>query len=173
MAQFARPDSDISIGLWTDDVGGTTNIWDTLNDNTTTEYIESLNGNNTTGEFGLTTITDPVSSIDHNIRFSMQGTGSGGPERLNVQLFQGGTLIAQSGNMTSRGSWTTQLYLLSAAEADAITNYADLRFKIISSNLGGTEDMWCAWAELEVPDVSAGGGNGGAMYHHLRNMGAY
>jgi hypothetical protein len=85
----------------------------------------------------------------------MQGTGSGGPERCEVQLFEGATQRATTGNQTSRGAWDTKTYTLTAGEADAIGNYGDLRFKIISSNLGGTEDMWVSWAEFEVPDVSS------------------
>ena len=154
--QFARPNSDISIGGWTDDAGGTTNIYTVIDDNTTTEYIEALNGTNTTGQFGTTNVDDPGVGTGHIIRFSMQGTGNGAPERCRVQLYQGGTQIADTGNFTNRGSWGTKSYTLSEAEANSITDYTDLRFYVISSNLGGTEDMWVAWVELEVPEASSG-----------------
>ena len=160
MAQFARPDSDISAGLW-DPVGGPSSLFDALNESTPndgTDYIEALNGENTTCELGLTDVDDPGISTGHIIRFRMQGTGSGGPERCKVQLFDGATEIANTGNQTSRSAWGTKSYTLSIAETDAIGDYTDLRFKITSSNLGGTEDMWVTWAEFEVPDAVTGGG---------------
>jgi hypothetical protein len=116
-------------------------------------------GNDTTAEVGLTTIVDPVTPSNHIIRFRIQGNGSGGPERCNLQLFQGVTEIAATGNQTSRGAWDTKEYTLSDVEADSIDDYSDLRFKIVSSNLGGSETMWCSWAELEVPDEPPEGGS--------------
>ncbi len=157
MAQFARPDSDISDGLWSP-IGGPSDLFDCLNEsspNDSTDYIESLNGDNTTCEVGLSNITDPAGNIDHVIRFRMQGTGSGGPERCKVELWDGGTLIADTGNETSRGAWNTKIYTLTDVEADNIGDYTNLRFKIISSNLGGTEDMWVTWAEFEIPDAGS------------------
>jgi len=156
MAQFGRPISDVSIGPWTDDAGGTTNLWAVLDDNTTTEYIEDLNGGNGTYQCNITSLTDPLVSTGHVIRFEMQGFGSGGAERCEVQLWQGvATQIATTGVKANRGGWGIKSYTLSGAEADAITDYTDLNLRIISSNLGATEDMWCAWAELEIPDAAA------------------
>lgn len=154
MAQFARPDSTVSAGLW-EPQGGPSTLWEAIDEISAsdTDYIEALNGENTTCELGLSTVADPLSSVNHTIRFRMQATGSGGPERCEVQLWQGGTEIASTGNQTSRGSWGDKTYTLSAAEADAIGDYSDLRLKIISSNLSATEDMWVSWAEFEVPDA--------------------
>ena len=159
MVQIARPDSDISAGLW-NPVGGPSTLFDAIDESSPddNDYIEALNGENTTCEIGLTTLTDTVANTGHIIRFRMQGTGSGGPERLEVQLFDGATQRATSGNRTSRGAWSDEEYTLTAGEADAISNYADLRLKFVSSNLDVTEDMWCSFAEFEVPDVVAGGG---------------
>ena len=156
MAQFARPDNDISAGLW-EPQGGPTSLFDSLNEtspNDGTDYIEALNGENTTCELGLSNVTDPISNTEHIIRFRIQGTGTGGPERCKVQLFDGGSLIADTGNKTSRGTWKTITYTLTTTEADNINDYNNLRFKIISSNLGASEDMWVTWAEFEVPDIS-------------------
>ncbi len=159
MVQIARPDSDISAGLW-EPVGGPSTLWEAIDEVTPsdTDYIEALDGENTTCELGLTTLTDPLLSTGHIIRFRMQGTGSGGPERCEVQLFEGATQRATTGNRTSRGAWSDESYTLTAGEADSITDYADLRFKIVSSNLAATEDVWVSFAEFEVPDVAAGGG---------------
>ena len=158
MVQIARPDQDISAGSWTA-IGGPSTLFDAIDEvvaNDGTDYMEDA-ANNTTAEIGLTTLTDPVSSVDHIIRFKMRGEGSGGPERCNVQLFDGATLIAATGNQTSRAAWAEKTYTLTTAEADNIGNYGDLRLKIISSNLVGGETMWVTWAEFEVPDVPSAG----------------
>ncbi len=154
MAQFARPDSTVSAGLW-EPIGGPSTLWEAIDEVTPddNDYIEALNGENTTCELGLTTITDPSSSIDHTMRFRIQGTGGQAPERCEMQLFDGSTQIATTGTRSSRGAWSTEEYILTTAEADAIGNYGDLRVKIISSNLAATDDMWCSFAEFEVPDA--------------------
>ena len=156
MAQFARPDADITDGAWTAE-GGPTDHFDCINEvsPSDTDFLEDA-ANNTTAEVGLTTITDPAVATGHIIHFRLQGNGSGGPERCAVQLFEATTQRATTGNRTSRAAWTTETYTLTAGEADSITDYADLRFKIVSSNLGGGETMWVSWAQFEVPDVSAG-----------------
>ena len=177
MAQFARPDSDISDGLWEPQGSSAeTSLWESLDevspDNAVT-YIEALDGENTTCEIGLSNVTDPVSSAGHIIHFTLFGAGSGGPERCEVQLFQGAVQKATTGTQANRGSWGTKTYSLTAGEADSITDYTDLRFKIISSNLGATEDMWVTWAQFEVPDVAAGPSIPIAMYHHMKhNLGS-
>ncbi len=159
-AQFVRPSGDGTLNGWTDDGGGTTNIYTTIDEVSPSDadYIEALNGTNATVDFTTTTVTDPVSSSGHILRFRIQGTGSGGPERCELQLWQGdASQIATTGVQASRAAWDTKTYTLDGAtEADAITDYTTLKFRVISSNLGGTEDMWCSWVELEVPDVSTG-----------------
>lgn len=155
MVQIARPDSDISTGLW-GPIGGPSTLFEAIDEVTPddNDYIEALNGENTTCELGLTTITDPTASTGHIIRFRIQGTGSGAPERCEVELYDGATLIAGTGTRASRAAWSTEVYTLSEPETNNIGDYSDLRFKIISSNLGGTEDMWCSFAEFEVPDAA-------------------
>lgn len=163
MVQIARPDSDISTGGW-EPQGSTaeTTLWASLDEvtaNDGTDYIEALNGENITCEVGLdSSITDPGGNTGYFLRLRCQGTGTGGPERCSIALFEGAIQRAVSGNFTSRGVWGDQFYELSIAEADAITAFTDLRIKITSSNLGASEDMWVTQAFFEVPDVPAGGG---------------
>ena len=153
MVQIAKPDSDVSAGLW-EPIGGETTLFEAVNGATDSDYIEALNGENTTCELGLGSLTDPVSSTGHILRVRLQGTGSGGPERLTIALFEGATQRAISANLSSRAVWDTQIYTLTAGEADSITDYTNLSIKLASSNLGATEDMWARSAEFEVPDVS-------------------
>ncbi len=173
MVQIARPDSDISAGLWEPQGSSAeSTLWESLDEVTPDDgvtYIEALNGENTTCEIGLSNLTDPVGNVGHIVRFKMQGTGSGQGERLNVALFDGATQIAILINQTSRAAWAEKTFTLTTTEADNITDYTDLRLKFITTNLGATEDMWCTWAEFEVPDV-AGGTIVPLAAHHMKQM---
>ena len=172
MAQFARPDSDISAGLW-EPIGGPSTLWECMDEvtaNDGTDYIEALNGEDTTCEIGLSNLTDPVGNVGHIVRFKMQGTGSGQGERLNVALFDGATQIAILTNQTSRAAWAEKTFTLTTIEADNITDYTDLRLKFITTNLGATEDMWCTWAEFEVPDAAGGSSIAPLAAHHMKQM---
>ena len=162
MVQIARPDSDISTGGW-EPQGSTaeTTLWESLDEvtaNDGVDYIEALDGENITCEVGLdSSISDPGGNTSYFLRCKMQGTGSGGPERVQIALFEGATQRAISGNFSNRASWADKFYELTTGEADAITAFTDLRLKIISSSLGATEDMWVTQAFFEVPNVPPGG----------------
>lgn len=149
MAQFARPSADTNnVDAYTDQAGGSTNLWDTINEAVASDadYIRTVTDpTNDVIVFALTSLTDPVSSTGHTIR-ARAGTdqASGGNQiDLTVQLRQGyvsevslGTLIATlTQTNVSQGSFTTYTYTLSGAEADAITNYASLFLRIIMNKL--------------------------------------
>jgi len=157
MAQFARPDSTVSAGGWTA-VGAATlhAATDEVTPNGATDYAEANSGD-TTMELGLSDVNDPGSSTGHTIRVTALAVGSGQPERLDISLYQGGTLIvgAFSGQNIDRSAYTAYTYTLSALEADSITDYTNLRFRIAVATIGGgTERLRVTQAELEVPDAS-------------------
>lgn len=156
MVQQALPTSDVTDGLWTAE-GGPSNHYECLDGSTASDadYIEDI-GNNTVAEVGLGTVTDPEGNVDHIIRWRFQSNTAGGsPERIEVHLYEGGTIRASSGTRSSRDAWSDETYTLSSGEADALTAYDDLRLRIESSNLAGSEVVWCSWAMLEVPDAAA------------------
>jgi hypothetical protein len=71
-AQKARPDSDQARDTWTTDSGGTTNLWDSLNESAPSDadYVKSsVNPANDELIVTLTNIEDPVSSTGHVVRF--------------------------------------------------------------------------------------------------------
>ena len=72
-----------------------TNLWDFLNDNSDSEYIKS-GTNNTTAEFHIDDVGDPLVGTGHTVRFRMQGSGSASPERCQVKLFDGASSVASS-----------------------------------------------------------------------------
>ncbi len=173
MVQIARPDSDVSTGGWEPQGSSAeTTLWESLDEvsaNDGVDYIEALDGENITCEVGLSDVTDPGGNTGYFIRFRMQGTGTGGPERCTVELHDASGLIASTGNRTSRGAWGDQSYELTTGEADSITDFDVLSLKIISSNLAATEDMWVTQAFFEVPDVGGGLSIPIAMYHHMKH----
>ena len=88
----------------------------------------------------LSDVVDPLSSSGHVMRMRTS-TDLDAQEVLDFtqQLRQGytnegaqGTLIAtQSRTAVSSTTWTTSAYTLSGAEADAITSYGDLFFRLL------------------------------------------
>ncbi len=168
MTQYARPDSDISATNWT---GAYTAIdEETPNDS---DYITGSDSANGTDEVGLSNVTDPASSADHVIKFRARQSGTPGHQRyLDVSLVQGSTVIASHATVTLDGStWTDYSKTLSSAEADAITDYTDLRLHITSSGDVGTpagsrRSVYVSWVVFEVPDASGGSSNAPRAKHH-------
>lgn len=75
--QKARPDADQSIGTWTTDSGGTTNLWDSLNETSASDadYVKSATTpTNNEVIFTLTNIGDPEASGGHLVRFRYRKT---------------------------------------------------------------------------------------------------
>jgi hypothetical protein len=70
--QKARPDSDQARDTWTTDSGGTTNLWDSLNESVASDadYVKSsVNAVDDELIVTLANIEDPLSSTGHVVRF--------------------------------------------------------------------------------------------------------
>ncbi len=168
MAQIAYPASDISTGSWTDEGSSFndgslfTSIQEVSEDSDVSYILDAAA--NTTSECSLDSLTDPVGNVGHIIRCWMRSSGSGGPERLVVALFEGATQRATSGNFSNRsGTYAEKTYALTTGEADSITAYTDLRLRFIASNQAGGEEVRMTQAEFEVPDAPSGGNPPAAM----------
>lgn len=159
MAQFGRPVSDVTDGGWEDTTGGDGDgaNWDEIDEVTADDGTTFVRADSsaTMMEVGLSNVTDPASSSGHIIRFRAYATGSTGPERITFTLVETTTVRATINNQSiTRDSWNTYSYTLSGAEADAIGDYTDLRFRFSpTANGGDTIDV--TWAEFEVPDAGA------------------
>ncbi|MDH5633530.1 MAG: hypothetical protein OEZ10_11115 [Gammaproteobacteria bacterium] len=156
-AQFARPNATINAAGWT--VVNAPTHHEAIDEVTAADadYINSGNGNNSTAIFGLSSVTDPggANLNDHILRYRCQASGSGGPERCNAALYDGATLIFDSGNVSAtRGAFALHQFVI--PDASGITNYANLTLQLTSSGLGGNESVQISWAELEVPNAAAG-----------------
>lgn len=140
MPQFARPSADTVRTGWTDQAGGTVTIYTTIDESVAsdTDYIKTPTppGAN---EFEslLTSVTDPLSSTGHIMRWRRRKQPATGSAQINltVRLLQGVTQITSQADNNLPGTFTDTSYTLSAAEADAITNYADLRLEWVAAQI--------------------------------------
>lgn len=143
MPQYARPDLDTTVGNFTNQAGSAVNIFQSIDEVAAddADYIRSpVSPANEVYVCRLSDIADPLSSSGHIMRMRTS-TDQDAQESLDFtqQLRQGytnegaqGTLIAsQSRTSVSSTTWTTSTHSLSAAEADAITNYTDLFYRFL------------------------------------------
>lgn len=174
MAQFARPDSDVSFAL----LGGTPvdtagDRWQNIDESTPsdTDYVYSPNnpGGTNAGEFGLSNVSDPGVDTGHvlRIRTAQIDEDSGAhPQSANTggtattcawELRQGATTI-ESGDINPADFATTEVNLASGNVA-SITDYTDLRVFVNPSGGGGSPTnrraVAISWIELEIPDAAA------------------
>lgn len=127
MAQVVRPDGVVGAGGWT---GGYTDINEVTPSDT--NYIESpaapVGGGADDFEVSLGDPVDPLSSSGHVLTYRYAKNASGGSQvNLTVYLKQGGTTVASASHTNIGSSFTEGTLTLSGAEADAITDYSDLR----------------------------------------------
>src|SRR3990172_2350876 len=160
MAQFARPDSNVTQTSFT---GGFAEIDEAIASDA--DFAHGANNTAAELEVGLSNVTDPASSVGHIFRYRVAKTnagavdGGGNAVTVTARLMQGTTQRATDTAKTATGTWTQYAYTLSGAEADAITDYADLRLEFVTSASGGSpanrRGGAVSWAELEVPNVPA------------------
>lgn len=146
MSQFARPDADIVKVGWTDQAGGTANLWATIDETVASDadFIRSPSSpSSSVYVCSMTDVTDPVSSVNHVMRCRVSTDVASGGESLNFtfQLRQGyvseasqGTLIASTTQNAVNGTgWVNMTRTLTSSEADSITNYNSLFYRWVVS----------------------------------------
>ena len=165
MTQYARPNGlDNNDGNWTPGAApGETpkaNLWDGINEMTlNTNYFDEVYDEESAGsELNLTVelfaVTDPVSSAEHEVHFTVlgdQGEGS-----LDVTLLSGSTTIVTSGIAQLDTDWESRGFLLTSSQANNIGNYSDLKLKFsyLDENIFG-EVCQLSQAYFQCPDVAA------------------
>lgn len=140
MPQFARPSADTVNTGWTDQAGGGTNIYTTIDETVASDadYIKTSSppGSN---EFEtlLSAVTDPAASTGHIMRWRRRKQPATGSAQINltVRLMQGTTQIVSRADNDLPGSFTDTSYTLTGPEADSITNYADLRLEFVATQV--------------------------------------
>jgi hypothetical protein len=140
MAQLARPISDVAAGSWTTQSGGTTNLYATIDEASASDadYIRSSASPATPdiAKVRLGSLTDPLASTGHIVRYRYQKSVSGGDAiDLTVRLQQGATQIAAWTHANIANGFVDAAQTLTGGEADAITDYAtlDLWFEAVVS----------------------------------------
>ena len=173
MAQYAVPTSDISKTDWAqrgtsgdsdadafDELDEGINSGAPDDDTTSWQTLSLSNGETRTIECKLGSVTDPGVHTGHIIRARVRASGTTGCTRTAViYCYQGTTLISTSASASVDLGYQTKEHTLSEAEAANITDYADLRIRLIGTwGVGGTaRSMIISGMEMEVPDVSGGG----------------
>jgi len=139
MPQIARPDEDVSAGTWTPSPSSPATLFDKIDEATPddADFISSPVAPAAAAvEIGLQTLSDPGASDGHKVRYRIRKDQSGGAQiDGTAQLLQGAVVIASWAHTNVTNTWTTFEQTLSGAEADAITDYADLRVKFVGTQV--------------------------------------
>ena len=152
--QPGRPIADITTGGWT-----VIPLWDKLDeaapDDAASEVSSSSDPIIDAFEVLLSSVIDPASSIGHIVRYRVAMTGTKATT-VDAALYQGATMIAADVQQVPTAAYQTFSFTLSGAQADAITNYSDLRVKLIANSTGAgtTTNVLVTWIEFEAPEVA-------------------
>lgn len=150
--RYARPMTDLAVGGWTAFGGGAlyAAIDETVADDL--DYVSWTGGEYC--EIRLSQVADPGTSINQGVYFRAWAPGGSG--WLSVQLYQGATQIA---TLTFYGTLpaTPSDYVMSLtpAQADSITDYADLRIRLYG--LIGETVVSAVWLDVQLPPVALAG----------------
>ena len=147
MSHFLRPSADVTDGGWTRTPGGTqVDLWAVVDELAAddADYIQSASAPaNDPCVLKLSSADDPLSSSQHVVRYRYRKDLSGGSQiDLTVQLRQGyvsesnlGLLIAQQVHSNIPAAITDGEFTLTAAEADAISNYTNLFLRFVANQV--------------------------------------
>ena len=201
MAQYARPDEDISSSGGGDafTASSGSDLYAMIDETSASDsdYVSSEDsGNTATYKVSLNSVTDPVSSSSHIIRYRLkwedpfemgidqpdvhvklmqdQSDGSGPGECAQIIWEKSHTSLSN----TLGTEFATEVVTLSTSQANAIsgwdvsnTGYSSLCFQITrATSSASNEKVYLSVVEFEVPDVSAGNALPMAMntYKQLR-----
>ena len=161
MAQFVRPIQDISIASWRTQSGGTTNLWQTIDEDTadSVDFVTQQTGAaNDTYEVRLGAATTPLIRRYHIVRYEYRKHQAlGNVRNLQVALVEG-TRIVATGTLHTDISvvWVPGAFQLTIAEAATITDYSNLRLRFIAtgttSGSAARRQVQVSFAQLRVPD---------------------
>src|SRR5215217_6762135 len=135
--QIGAPTSDVTDGSWLNELGSNTNLYASIDESVASDvdYIISSaisSGLSDTCEVGLTSLGDPVSSSSHTVAYRYRAQGAG-TMNLTVRLMQGASIIASWTHTSVSTSYAVATQTLSGAEADSISDYADLRLRFVAT----------------------------------------
>lgn len=123
--QIAAPIADISAGAWGPSTGASLSAALDEASADDADYI-SVSVANSVCEVRLASLGDPAVSSSHTLRYRLSSPVSAS---IRITLMQGAVQIAQWTEATTP-ALTTYSHTLSGAEADAITDYSNLRVRL-------------------------------------------
>jgi hypothetical protein len=131
--QVLSPDADVTIGSWTDELGGTTNIYQSIDEvePNDADFVQSEESPAASAyKASITPGLDPLVSESHFIEYRYRKLG-GAQINLTVRLKEGAATVASWSHTDIPAAWTEAVQELSSAEADAITDYGllDVEFE--------------------------------------------
>jgi hypothetical protein len=151
------PDSTVSNpDGWTDQAGGAVNIHLTIDEAVSddTDYVQSpASPTNDAVTFGLSNLADPNRDTGHFVDFRCKKDATGGEVlTLGVELLQGATQKMVGDPITVPDEWTDFSLALSAAQAQSVSDYTDLRllFRANVASGAGARRVQVSWAQLRV-----------------------
>lgn len=155
-AQYARPGVDIDVGLWTTHLGGTSGLWDEVDESalSTLDYIQCLDAllmgdPDLPCTFGLSAVVDPVIHSEHKLNVWVAGV-TPGVHYIRAEVLDGGTPIASEDFDIFTGGKKT--LTLTAGQAAALTGYDGTLWARVTRVATGT--AWTAevdMIEFELP----------------------
>lgn len=126
--QILHPNADVSAGAWRPSVGS--DMYSVINDSLDADYVNLADADGDTFEVALQDGVDPASSSGHVVSYRLRGRGG----QITVSLRQGSsTEIAAWTHDVAPGTFGTFVQTLSGGEADAITDYSDLRLRFVAA----------------------------------------
>jgi hypothetical protein len=125
--------SDVSDGSWLTNAGSAT-LYAAIDETTASDadFIQSSASPASADvcEIQFQALNDPSSSAGHNVSYRYQKDVAAGDQiNLTVRLMQGATEIAAWTHTNIGLGWTGVTQTLTGTQADAITNYGDLRLR--------------------------------------------
>jgi hypothetical protein len=103
-------------------------------------------------EVKFASVTDPVIHTGHSVYYTMWETEAGSAE-VEPYLYQGTTLISSGPTQTLTGASADYSWTLSTGEAGNITDYSDLRIRMVCRTTFSTSLVHYTWAQFECPDL--------------------
>ena len=176
MAQYGLPDSDIDHGQWSEVVGdGNATHFEEIDegfgpgrgsgsgpDDSTTYWMQDDMNNYQDIYSTLSVVTDPLTGSGHFLRGRHRKHTSGGRQvELIFRMLQGSGIVIVTATFTNISEiWTTETLTLTTTEADAISDYTNLRAQAFAKGIGGGNPRKtnASAHEFECPDVAGGGG---------------
>lgn len=155
MTQHLRPISTITAGAWTAIAttlhGDTDEGIDSPDDDTT--YAETSTASSDM-ELRLAVGADPGTGLSHTIQWRARRHGVWFlSAELAVSLYEGATLRATAPSTFFGDFYTTESYTLTEAEANAITDYSNLRLRFQLVLDMGTAHVHITACELDIPST--------------------